>query len=246
MFSLLRIALGCAIHLFVIQLMLIQDFYMTCYVLADSHSLDSVSNPSTDYINLQVQVFKFKFFMMPVVTRSMRKKHDSKITINADSSSSSLGNTTNLPVIPLPLSLNNIDSSSSLLQESSSLSVSLEHHFELSNFDGLEFSNFCHPCTALTTCPSSQIFRMEAECNKSDAIMKVDPDPLDQLNTTQDDIMKLLMVISNQMMANMQDLQNRIRLNTQDLQDQLTRNDLKVNNEIQPITQEHEMFKQEI
>jgi len=72
----------------------------------------------------------------------MRKKHDIKITINADSSSSSLGNTMNLPVIPLPLSLNNIDSLSSSLQESSFLSVSLEHHFELSNVDGLEFSNF--------------------------------------------------------------------------------------------------------
>jgi hypothetical protein len=54
------------------------------------------------------------------------------------------------------------------------------------------------------------------------------------------------MAISNQMMANTQDLQNQIRLNTQDLQDQLTRNDLKVNVEIQRITQEHETFKQEI
>ncbi len=54
------------------------------------------------------------------------------------------------------------------------------------------------------------------------------------------------MAISNQMMANTQDLQNQIRLYTQDLQDQLTRNDLKVNVEIQRITQEHETFKQEI
>jgi len=75
----------------------------------------------------------------------MRKKHDSEITINADSLSSSLGNNTNLPVIPLPLSLNNIDSSSSSLQESSSLSVSLDHHFEISNVDGLEFSIFVTP-----------------------------------------------------------------------------------------------------
>jgi hypothetical protein len=176
----------------------------------------------------------------------MRKKHDSKITINADSLSSSLGNITNFPVITLPLSLNNIDSLSSSLQESSSLSVSLEHHFEISNVDGLEFSNFCHPCTTLPTCPSSQIFRMEVECDKSDAIMKVNHDPPDQVNTTQDDIMKLLMAIANQMMANMQDLQNQIHLNTQDLQDQLTRNDLKVNAEIQRITQERETFKQEI
>jgi hypothetical protein len=145
MSSLLRITLGCAIHLFVIQLTLLQAFYTACYVLADRHSLDSVCNPSTDYTNLQVQVFKFKFFTMPVVTRSMRKKHDSEITINADSLSSSLGNNTNLPVIPLPLSLNNIDSSSSSLQESSSLSVSLDHHFEISNVDGLEFSIFVTP-----------------------------------------------------------------------------------------------------
>ena len=41
-------------------------------------------------------------------------------------------------------------------------------------------------------CPSSKNFRMEAECDKSDALMKVDPDPPDQLNTTQDDIRKLL------------------------------------------------------
>jgi hypothetical protein len=56
MFLVLRIALGCAIHLFVIQLTLLQAFYMTCYVLPDSHSIDSVCNPSTDYTNLQVQV----------------------------------------------------------------------------------------------------------------------------------------------------------------------------------------------
>jgi len=58
---------------------------------------------------------------------------------------------------------------------------------------------------------------MEAECDKSDATMKVNPDPPDHLNTTQDDIMKLHMAISNQMMASMQDLQNQIRLNTQDV-----------------------------
>jgi len=161
MSSLLRITLGCAIHLFVIQLTLLQAFYTACYVLADRHSLDSVCNPSTDYTNLQVQVFKFKLFTMPIVARSMIKNHDSKIAIVADSSSSSLGNAMNLPVISLPLSPNNIDSSSSSLQESSSLSVSLEHHFEILNVDGLEFSNFCHPCNAFTACPSSQFFRME-------------------------------------------------------------------------------------
>jgi len=148
-------------QLVVIQVTLLQDFYMTCYVLADSHSVDSVCNLSTDYINLQVQVFKFKLFTMPIVARSMIKNRDSKIAIVANSSSSSLGNAMNLPVISLPLSPNNIDSSSSSLQESSSLSVSLEHHFEILNVDGLEFSNFCHPCNAFTACPSSQFFRME-------------------------------------------------------------------------------------
>jgi len=176
----------------------------------------------------------------------MIKNCDSRIATGADSLSSSLGNAMNLPIIFMPLSPNNIDSLSSSLQESSSSSVSLENHFEISNVDSLEFSNFCRPCTALTTCHSSHFFRMEVECDKSDATMKVDPDPPDPLSTTQDDIMKLLMAISTKMMANMQDLQNQIRLHTQDLQDQLLRNDFKLNAEIQRITNEHENFKQEI
>jgi hypothetical protein len=163
---------------------------MICYSLADIHSLDSVRNLSQDFVNLQVQVFQNAWINQVYD----KKSHDSRIATGVDSSSSSLGNAINLPIISMPLSWNKIDSSSSSVQGSSSSSVSLENPFEISNVDGLEFSNFCHPCTALTTCHSSQFFWMEAECDKSDATMKVDPDPPDPC--TQDDIMKLLMAIS--------------------------------------------------
>jgi hypothetical protein len=86
---------------------------------------------------------------------------------------------------------------------------------------------------------------MESECDENNSTMKRDSDPPDSLRPNEENIMKVLMAISNQMMANMQDLQNQILQNHQDLQDQLIQNDLKLTAEIQRLNQDHEAFKQQ-
>jgi hypothetical protein len=86
---------------------------------------------------------------------------------------------------------------------------------------------------------------MESECDENNSTMKRDSDPPDSLSPNEENIVKILVAISNQMMANTQDLQNQILRNHQDLQDQLTRNNLKLTAEIQRLNQDHEAFKQQ-
>jgi hypothetical protein len=96
-------------------------------------------------------------------------------------------------------------------------SVIIENQFEISNAEDLEFSKFCHPCTALITLPSSQNFQMELECDESATTMKVDPDPPDSRTSPQDGIMKMPTAISYHMLVNTKSLQDQITKNTLNL-----------------------------
>jgi hypothetical protein len=141
------------------------------------------------------------------------------------------------PTIHGPLILSLPDHSSSLPPPAAS--------FQVSNFQSLEISNICRPCTAESMCHSPHNFLMESECNQDIFTMMVEPDPPDTLRPTEDNIMKVLVAISNQMMANTHDLQNQILHNHQDLQNQLMQTELKFSSEIQGLTQDHEAFKQQ-
>jgi hypothetical protein len=57
-FSLLCLALYCALFSLVIQLTTIQAFHTTCSFLSDIKSIDSDCNPISDFVNLHVQVFQ--------------------------------------------------------------------------------------------------------------------------------------------------------------------------------------------
>jgi hypothetical protein len=249
MFSLLRITLYCAIYLLVIQLTFLQASYKTCYFSIDITSIDSVRHPSCDFVNLQVPVFKlqvFTFLKMPVVTRSMLRKRDSGINdISTEISTLSTDHTINLAISSSPISSLPVPSLPVSSCEPSSVLVSSDTQFEISNTNNLEFSNLCGLCPVSTICHSSQFFQMESECDENNSTMKRDSDPPDSLRPNEENIMKVLMAISNQMMANMQDLQNQILQNHQDLQDQLIQNDLKLTAEIQRLNQDHEAFKQQ-
>jgi hypothetical protein len=122
-------------------------------------------------------------------------------------------------------------SSSSSLPTTSSLEF--ENQFGISNTDDLEFLNFCHPCTTVASSCSAHNFTMESECNDNATGMKVDPDPPNFQDSSQDGIMKVLMAISSQMMVNTKDLHDKITKNALDLQHQLVRNDFKLTQEIQ-------------
>jgi hypothetical protein len=106
-------------------------------------------------------------------------------------------------------------------QTASSALVETGPNFEISNSNNLKFSSNCGLCTKSSHSSSSQFFQMESECDESMSTMKNDPDPPDSLCPSNENIMNVLMAISNQMMANTQDLQNQILRNHQDLQDQL-------------------------
>jgi hypothetical protein len=189
---------------------------------------------------------------MPIVTQSMAKHHASgnaksesfvahSLTVNLENTMLSATVTTSSNDTSLP---------SFLALPVGSPSTIIENQFEISNAKDLEFSNFCHPCTALITHPSSQNFQMESKCDKSATTMKVDPDPPDSQTSPQDGIMKMLMAISSQMLANTKDLQDQITKYTLNLQTQLVQHNLKLTlkltHEIQRINQEHAAFKQKI
>jgi len=171
---------------------------------------------------------------MPIVTQSMAKHHASgnaksesfvahSLTVNLENTMLSATVTTSSNDTSLP---------SFLALPVGSPSTIIENQFEISNAEDLEFSNFCHPCTALITHPSSQNY------------------PPDSLTSPQDGIMKMLMAISSQMLANTKDLQDQITKYTLDLQTQLVQHNLKLTlkltHEIQRINQEHAAFKQKI
>jgi hypothetical protein len=247
---------GCFVHLLILQVFFLQVFSTTCYLSNSFSFVDSVRDHSK--VSVRLQVFKFTFFkyksstfstfMMPVVTRSMSKYSASdKImseTSHPTSSTIHLQNTTTNSAI-VSTSYHDVSASSFSSLPLASTDIFLENQFEISNAANLEFSNFCRPHTVLVPNGSSQNFRIESKCDDN-ATMKIDPDPPDSQESTQDGIMKMLMAISSQMMANTQDLQDKITKNTLDLQDQLLQNDLKLTTEIQCIKQDHDAFKQEI
>jgi len=220
---------SCILHLLVLQVFILQVFSMK-YKSSSSISVVDFERYQSSYPP-RLQVFKIKFFKykffkfkrssMPVVTRSMAKR---RVT---DSPSLSTGVPRDFSFVPPLTSLNetSIPSSSSLPTISS---LVFENSFEISNEANFEFSKFCQPCTTVALSHYSHNFQMESECNVIDPAMKVDSDPPDIPDTSQDGIMKVLLAISSQMVANTQDLQDKITKNAHDLQDQLACNNLKL------------------
>jgi hypothetical protein len=186
------------------------------------------------------------FLTMPVVTRSMKKIQYSGLNNNS-TTSLCLSSDHVTPLAPIDILISSSHRSSSISpSHEASLSLSLtKNNFEISNSNDLEFSNCSSQCTVLPLSHSSEFFQMESECNEEGSTMKAEADPPDSSCSTENGIMKALMAISQQMMANTQDLQNQILQNHQDLQDQLIQQELKINTEIQRLTQDHETFKQQ-
>ena len=243
----LHFVLCSAICFLVIHLTTLHALHTKCHVSTGVVIPASVGNSWYASVKLQTHVFQvqvFKFYTMPVVTRSMQKNRlNSNIPITSDTDLFSSMQTTHMATNISTILSSTVPSSLPHLRDPSF--SSFESSFEISNNSNLEFSELCHSCTPVPTSPTSQFCRMESECNKTHSAMKVDPDPHDVSGSSDHDIVQMLLAISNQMMANTQNLQDQILRHHQELQDRIAQTDLKLSTEIQNLTQDYEMFKQQ-
>jgi len=225
-------SLVCANHRLVIQLTIIIFYHFTSFLYLDYSGGTSIFGVSFVYPD------------MPVTTRSMMKRGlqpplgsaglltcptcctDGKTINNTDilfhSDSSSL--------IPELIDQCALSSSSSEADDSSSLLSAAS--FQISNFENFELlSNASNDFSNHNFDISHSISRMESGCNDT----KMTSINTDTGQATQDDIMNMLSIISNQMMGTIQDLRN-----------QLTQTESKFTSEIQRLSCENEQFRQNI
>jgi len=208
----LHFVLCSAICFLVIHLTTLHAFHTKCHVSTGVVIPASVGNSLYASVKLQTHVFQvqvFKFYTMPVVTRSMQKNRlNSNIPITSDTDLLSSMQTTHMATNISTILSSTVPSSLPHLRDPSF--SFFESSFEISNNYNLEFSKLCHSCTPVPTSPTSQFCRMESECNKNHSAMKVDPDPHDVSGSSDHDIVQMLLAISNQMMANTQNLQDQL------------------------------------
>jgi hypothetical protein len=226
-------ALDFTCHFIIIQLALILYEFIT----------------SSLYIDHSISIYCFGLLFvcpdMPVTTRSMIKcglqpppgsvgllTCPTCCTDGITTTSSSTG-------LPLPVDsssfvpelIDQCELSSSSSESDDSSSLLSDGSYEISKFENFELVANATTETTRHNLNYCQFSRMESDFEDPQIVsVKVDNG-----QASQDDIMKMLSLISNQMMGTIQDLQNR-----------LTQNELKFTSEIQRLSAESEKFRQDI
>jgi hypothetical protein len=237
MIFLLCLAFNCDLRSVVIQLALLSSLLLlTSSIrighLTDlhpwNHSTDPVYHHSIDLSSLNHSIDSLD---MPVITRSKAKGLSYNIPIAASSGRSDSSTT--------------CDTSHKFVvnkgKDSSSVSSIIVHDFETctcSSFQTFEISNFQNNALVAESTQSTLSHNLKNQCSldmASDCEESLFTQNTSTMSDNQDDIVKMLTVISQQMMTNYQDIQQ-----------QLAQTDLRLSSDIAQIIQDNENFKNEI